>query len=216
MHVVTPPEQEPPRRAGVVSHQQELPTAHVDLLDGLNVTSPARTLLDLASALPLHELVAAGDFYLRELRLTRDALDAMAAWGRGRRGVRRLREASALLHPGAESPQESVLRVWLVLSQLPPLEPNGEVHDEDGLVARVDLLNRRYRVAVEYEGAYHRSREQYAADIRRRARLAAAGFEVVQVEATMMRSPIVVVQHVSLAFRRRGWEGTPVQDRLIR
>lgn len=216
LHVVTTPSQEPPRRSGVVSHQRELPTAHVCLHNGLKVTTPARTLLDLAPTLRLHELVAVGDFCLRVLHLQPEALDEMVTWASGRRGIRRLREASSLLHPGSESPQESVLRVWLVLGGLPRLEPNVEVWDDDGLVARVDLLSRQYRLAVEYEGAYHRSREQYAADILRRARLAAAGFEVVQVEATMMRSPIVVVQHVSDAFRRRGWEGTPVRDRLIR
>jgi hypothetical protein len=127
LHVVTPPAQEPPRRSGVVSHQAELPTAHVYLHNGLSVTSPARTLLDMAPTLRLHELVAAGDYCLRVLHLKPEVLDEMVTWASGRRGVRRLREASSLLHPGSESPQESVLRVWLVLGGLPLLEPNAEV-----------------------------------------------------------------------------------------
>ncbi len=216
MHVMTPPIREPPRREGVIGHQHRLTPEHLASAQGLCATSPARTLLDMAPALRLHELVAAGDSALREGRMARSDVKGVVVWGVGRRGIRRLRDAEPLLHPGAESPQESVLRVWLVLAGLPPLEPNAEVYDGDGLAARVDLLSRGYHVAVEYEGAYHRSREQYAQDIRRRARLAAVGFEVVQVEASMMRSPASVVQHVSEAFRRHGWQGTPASGRLIR
>ncbi|MGB2839370.1 MAG: DUF559 domain-containing protein, partial [Actinomycetes bacterium] len=69
------------------------------------------------------------------------------------------------------------------------------------------LLDEEHRLVVEYEGAYHRTREQYAADIARRARLTTSGFEVVQVEATMMRSPRGVVLFVAQRLARRGWTG---------
>lgn len=97
--------------------------------------------------------------------------------------------------------------MWFTLCQLPRFDPNAEVWDDSQLVARVDLLNREFRVAVEYEGAYHRSRQQYAEDIVRRARLAAMGLEVVQIEASMMRSPRAVVLHVAGVLQRRGWKG---------
>lgn len=89
---------------------------------------------------------------------------------------------------------------------LPAFEPNAEIFDGGEFVARVDLL----------EGAYHRTREQYASDIGRRARLTALGFEVVQIEATMMGSPRGVVLHVAQRLVGRGWTGTPETAALAR
>jgi len=193
----------------------ELPPEHVVSADGVPITVPERTLLDLAPDLRVHELVAAGDAGLRMAHLNRESLRALTRWAKGRRGVERLRKAESLLDSRAESPPESHLRVWFTLGGLPHFEPNVEIWDGDEFVARVDLYSAEYRIAVEYEGAHHRSREQYAADIGRRARLAALGIEVVQVEATMTRSPRGVVIHVGQILRRCGWSGIPSTSTLI-
>ena len=50
-----------PRRRNVVGHQLSLGAGEVMMLDGVRLTSPARTWLDLASLLSIDELVAAGD-----------------------------------------------------------------------------------------------------------------------------------------------------------
>jgi hypothetical protein len=44
------------RRDGIVVHRQRLPANHVTVLDGIPVTTPIRTLLDLAAVLPLNAL----------------------------------------------------------------------------------------------------------------------------------------------------------------
>ncbi len=209
LHVTRAPGASAIRRAGVVNHRADLPREHRALVDGVAVTSAPRTLLDLAAVLPLDQLVATGDHCLRALGVGRSELLDMVSWARGRRGISTMRAALPLLDARAESPPESLLRVWFFLCGLPPFEPNVEIWDDGQFVARVDLLDRHRRLVVEYEGAYHRSREQYAADIGRRGRLAALGFEVVQVEATMMRSPRGVVLHVARYLRGRGWTGVP-------
>jgi hypothetical protein len=123
--------------------------------------------------------------------------------------VRKLRQAVPLMDARAESPQESLVRVWCMLAGLPHLEPQGEVWDEGELIATVDLLDKVHRVAVEYEGAHHRDREQFAYDIGRRGRLRRRGYWVVQVEASMMHSPRGVVLLISQDLRQRGWSGEP-------
>jgi len=215
LHTVIAAGEQPPRRKGVVGHCMELPPEHVAEFDGLPVTTPERTLLDLAPDLRLHELVAAGDAALRVAHLNRETTRALVKWAKGRRGVVRLRRAEPMLDARAESAPESHVRVWCSVSGLPFFEPNVEIWDDAVLVARVDLYCDEYRLAIEYEGAYHRTREQYASDIRRRARLTALGIEVLQIEATMMHAPRALVIHVGQALRRRGWTGSPRTGSLI-
>ena len=69
------------------------------------------------------------------------------------RGVRRLRTAMDLVDGGAESPQESKLRMIIVEAGLPKPETQIEFRDCRGNVrVRVDMGWREWRVAVEYDG----------------------------------------------------------------
>jgi hypothetical protein len=208
LHVSRARDDIPPTRLGVVSHEVELPAEHVVRRHGLRVTSPARTFLDLANELRLAELVALGDVVVGQQLATRDQLARLVAWARGRRGVAVARRALPLLDGRAESPPESMVRVWLTVCGLPPMVPQLHVRDRRGReIARVDLGNERYRVVGEYEGAYHRDREQFARDVARRTALVDAGWDVVQVEADVLGEPGTVVRRFVTAFRRAGWTG---------
>lgn len=208
VHVSRARDDIPPRRLGIFEHEMELPPDHVCVRHGLRVTSPARTMLDLANELSLVELVAIGDVVVGQELATREQLRRLAAWARGRRGVTRFRRALPHLDGRAESPPESYLRVWLAECRLPRMTPQVPVRDSRGVeVARPDLLNDEFQVVGEYEGAYHRDRDQFAADIARRERLVSLGFDVVQVEAGMLARPADVVHRFAQAFRRRGWTG---------
>jgi very-short-patch-repair endonuclease len=146
-------------------------------------------------------LVAVGDFLLRSGLTDEAQLHHALGAADGRRGVRRAGSAGDLLDAGAESAQESVLRVHLVRAGLPRPEVNGWIADPSGVRRyRGDLVYRRQRVIVEYEGAHHRDPTQYAADLRRRNDLLAWGWRVVHVEAAMPRSPGVVVALVREAL----------------
>lgn len=209
VHVTRPSGAPALRRSDVVQHRSDLQTDDRESVAGLCVTNAGRTLLDLSEHLRLDRLVATGDHCLRHLDVDGTGLTAIAGRAGGRRGVRRFRQAVPLMDARAESPQESLVRIWCTLAGLPHLEPQGEVWDGDDLIATVDLLDEEHRVAVEYEGAHHHDREQFAYDIHRRARLRRRGYRVVQIEASMMRSPRGVVLFIASDMRQRGWSGEP-------
>ena len=187
-----------------------MPPDHVVEHEGVPVVSAARTFMDLASRLRLERLVAFGDAALRNGYATQEQIVSIVMTGARRRGILKARLAASLLDGRAESPPESIVRVWLHLAGLPTAIPNLVITDANGLfVARVDLAIEEYKVAVEYEGRYHRESSQYAVDLDRRNRLQQQGFLVVHIEQEMLRSPVSVVQPVAAALRTRGWTGYP-------
>lgn len=216
VHITRPPGSSQLRRARVVQHRSELAPSEWQWLGGLAVTTPTRTLLDLSSQLSLDRLVATADHSIRLLGLQTPELVAAMETAGPRRGMKTLREAVGLMDARAESPQESLVRVWCAVAGLPYLEPQGKVVDGGELIATVDLLDREHCVAIEYEGAHHRGREQFAYDIGRHRRLRRRGYAVVQVEASMMSSPRAVVLTIAEEMRLRGWTGVPRTDRLAR
>ncbi len=120
----------------------------------------------------------------------------------GQRGVRRLRDALALIDGGAESPQESRLRLILIRGGLP--RPETQIAFP-ALRIRVDLGWREWKVAVEYDGVQHWSdARQRAWDIERIALLEAQGWTVVRVSAAMLSRPEAIVERVSAKLRAAG------------
>jgi hypothetical protein len=210
LHVAVPREVAVTRRQQVTAHGWWLPPEHVVLVQGVPVVSAARSFMDLAPTLRLEQLVAFGDAALRGGHATQPEIESIVTTGTRRRGILTARRAAWLLDARAESPPESIVRVWLHLSGLPAAEPNVVITDSGGrFVARVDLCIREYRLAVEYEGRYHRDADQYAGDLDRRNRLQQAGFLVVHLEQHMLRSPLTVVRPVAAALRAQGWTGYP-------
>ena len=90
---------------------------------GLTITTPERTFVDIAEDVSLGLVVAFGDYILRQYLATPTAIAECLARSRGRRGVRRARQAADLLDARAESPPESVLRVALIAAGLPAPTP---------------------------------------------------------------------------------------------
>jgi len=106
----------------------------------IRLTSPARTVVDLARTATLHTAVAAADHALRHRLCTRDELraevDAVPPRVRGRT---RARVVEALADPMSMSAGESLSRVQMFLLNLPKPELQREVRDGDGLVGFVDF-----------------------------------------------------------------------------
>jgi hypothetical protein len=184
------------RRPGIVGHRAPLMPHDVVDIYGVTVTSPAWTWTDLAPALSLEELVAAGDSLLRRQDAPRrrcelnvpDPLaslaqiaDAVERRG-GARGIRRAREALPLLRSGVDSGPESRLRMLITQTGLPEPEVNQWVLDQDGRrVSRPDLMYRELRIAFEYEGQHHLvDAGQWHSDINRDDRLRALGWTVLR------------------------------------
>lgn len=143
------------QRRTITSHRQILGEDDIGRANGLPVTSLARTWLDLAALLEIHDLVAAGDRAL-QLGATLGELRAIITRGRTRRGVVRARAAVELLNPRSRSRPESRIRSALVLGGLPEPRVNEAVRDRHGgWLAEPDLHYREAKLALEYNGADH-------------------------------------------------------------
>lgn len=171
---------------------------HPEPLHGLPVTSYADTWFHLADDLPVDQLVAVGDRLVRSRpRRGEDALTDRAALAeclrrqRGRRGVVKGRAAHALVRDGADSPQETALRLALLDAGLPEPELQIELRDPAYSTrhpATADLGYRRWRIAVQYEGAGHDDPVQVARDTQRDAVFQRAGWTVIRVSNSDRRA----------------------------
>jgi very-short-patch-repair endonuclease len=147
--------------------------------DGIPVTTPARTLLDLAATVQRHELARA----LNEAERLRifDLTDTSAVLCRHhtRPGTRNLAGALRQWDPAETLTRSELERRFLELCAehaLPAPRVNTGV-----LGFEVDFLWEPERVIVEIDGwAYHSTRSDYETDRARDAELAAAGFRVVR------------------------------------
>lgn len=197
--------------AGIECRLCLLPEEHVTCWAGIRVTTPARTYLDLAADLALADLVAIGDVILRRRLATVEELRAVVDWARRRRGVATARTGLGLLDERSRSPQESRLRVQLLLAKLPPPEVNAVVLDHlGGFLAEGDLVWRAQRVLVEYDGEVHRSERQRRKDAVRRNQLLREGWiHLVYTADALVRHPDRMVAEVAAALRSRGWVAPP-------
>ncbi len=126
-------------------------------LSELTVTTPERTAFDIGRREPHRIAVARLDALLRATGFKVDDVLAAAERHRGARGLRRLETALELVNPGAQSPQESYLRLLLVDAGLSPPRTQLPVLGSDGLpYAYLDMGWPDVMVAVEYDGDHHR------------------------------------------------------------
>lgn len=167
------------RREGAESGCRQLSPADVVEINGVPVTTPLRTSIDLARLLWRYDALGAVDQYLR-FGVPREAMMAELPRFRGFRWVTQARKLVALGDARAESMPESALRLhWHeTLSVLP--EPQVWVRDADGHdVFRVDVAARKMRYGAEYDGEeHHTSTEDAAHDERRRSWLDGRGWEI--------------------------------------
>ena len=194
------------RRApsGIDTWSDRFEDDEVQIVRGLPVTTPARTALDLACRLPVDDAVVAIDALARATRLKMADVDVLAQRYRGRRAIRRARVALDLVDSGAESPQETRLRLLYIRAGFPRPETQIPVYDEYGqLVAVLDMGWREVMVGADYEGEHHRlSRRRFNSDIRRFDAVTELGWTDVRV--TVEDTEAVVVERTRRAFERRG------------
>jgi hypothetical protein len=195
-----------PQLQAVRAHAARLEADDVRSFRGRAVTSPARTVLDLAAELSLVDLVAVADSLLARGLVTREALEAMVDGAARRRGVRRARRALELVEPRTRSAMETRVRVLLILAGLPRPECNVDVFDAEGQwVATVDFLYRDQRIVIEYDGRHHGEEDQRVYDLARRNTLTRAGYVILHFSARdVLRWPERLVAEVREALDRAG------------
>ncbi|OCB35770.1 hypothetical protein A5675_18395 [Mycobacterium malmoense] len=191
---------------GIVVHSDRLAADEVHTLRGMRATTAVRTAFDIGRARPAAAALPILDALLNATGIKPADIAVVADRHPGARGVRRLRAALQLTDGGAESPQETRLRLLLVGAGLPRPETQIEFRD---LRIRVDMGWREWQVAVEYDGVQHwADRYQRSWDIERIALLEAAGWVVIRVSAEMLsRRPMAIVERVKGKLAERGAYG---------
>jgi len=173
--------------------------ADVRLWKGLPVTSPARTLVDLAGALDMAELEAAYAMALRRKLVTLDEISAAIARAPGRKGVATLK---ALVDGGAQptltrSGYERKLRALIKAADLPQPFVNMKVEGHE-----VDFFWPKHRLVAEFDGfGTHGDRTSFETDRLRDQRLVAAGHRVLRITARQIDfTPYAVIARLAAAI----------------
>ena len=189
-------------RSGIAVHHGRLPFDESSVVQGIPVTTPPRTLLDLAGVVPRRQLKRALD-EAEVLRLT-DPLSVADLVLRypGRRGTAALNAILTAKQIGANITRSELEERFLALlddQKLP--RPDVNVHLEvAGHRFEADCLWRAHRLIVELDG--HASHATSAAFERDRARdriLAAAGWRVIRVTWRQLhRQPAAVASDVRM------------------
>lgn len=159
---------EPTEMAGVEGRTRDLLPEDVMLLQGVKVTTPLRTALDLGCCLRRWEAYAALCAFARSFGLTAGDFTRSLGRYRRRRGVVQLRSIVGLVDPRFESPREAWTFLAIADAGLPPPEPQVWIEVDGVPTYRLDHAYRRQRVCIEYDGVEaHRGQESYDAARRR-------------------------------------------------
>ncbi|MEJ2865277.1 hypothetical protein [Actinomycetospora flava] len=192
---------------GVRIRQDVLTEDEVMPLDGVLVTSPLRTMFDLACTLPHDEAVVAVDALARLYRLDPRQLLAYPAARDNPRGVLSIPAVVADADPRAESRPETLARLIMHRAGLTPT-PQLPVYDEHGVfVGRLDFAWEECKLGGEYQGDHHRvDRDQWLRDASRTAEFASCGWSILPITSDdVFRRPAEFVRRTraAVAARRR-------------
>lgn len=192
-------------------HVSPLTSGEVTEIDGIAVTSLARTVCDLARTLSMFQAVPIGDAALAA-GLDPARLVFELARCKGWRGVVRARRTINFLDARSESPGESGSRVRMLEVGLPAPDLQLKVFDDLGyFVGRGDFAWVKWRTIGEFDGqgkyeelrAPGKSRQDVVdeQELREEA-LRDCGWEIARWDWPILRTPIELMRRVEAAFRR--------------
>jgi very-short-patch-repair endonuclease len=196
-------------RHGLRCHVAAIAAEQVEVVDGIRISAPLQMFVELASALPLVELVVVGDWLVRHGWTSCQQLVEFCTTTH-QRHAKRARQAASHVRERVDSPMETRLRMLLVLAGLPEPQVNLRIRGEDGAVLlRFDLSYPRLKVAVEYDGRHHlEDPAQWERDVERRDDT--DGWRVVTVTSKgIYREPERTIARVARALRERGLRPAP-------
>lgn len=188
-------------RPGITVHvARRVSDEDVTSHDGIPVTAPGRTLLDLATQLPRRDLARAVE-QAEILGLVQgDWLDALLIRNPRHRGAAALRAVTRAAEAPAMTRSEAERRLLELVraARLPPPRTNQRIHGHE-----VDFLWPRQRLIAEVDGfAFHSSRSSFERDRRRDAHLIANGHRVIRItwrQLTMEPESVVALLARALA-----------------
>ena len=139
-------------RSAIQLHAAPLDAGDVVVIDGVAVTTLARTVADLARSLRFESAVVTGDAALRQ-GLSRGDIEDCVARMRRWPGVIQARRVTRFLDGRSESPGESRSRVAFFTCGIPSPEPQQEIYDERGrVIGRADFAWDQFHTLGEFDG----------------------------------------------------------------
>jgi hypothetical protein len=169
----------------------------------MQMTTAARTVVDLARTLPFRAGVIAADSALHQRLATKDELLSVLGLCSQWRGASVAADVIAFADARSESPLESIARVVFRDGGLPPPKLQALLGTAED-VARVDFFWDKYRTIVEVDGAIKYADPTRAiAQLERDSWLRSLGYEVVHVTwEEITTAPEAVIARIREAFRR--------------
>jgi hypothetical protein len=172
------------RRRELDSRERDLLPSDIVEVDGLRVTTPLRTALDLGCHLRRRDAFAAMCLLARHHGITRADLLRDVRRFRRRRGVEQCRRLVPLVDPRVESHREAWVLLEIHDHGLPKPEPQWWIRVAGMPTYRLDLAYPAARVCVEYDGEefHDLTDEQREHDAERRRWLREHGWTVIVVK----------------------------------
>jgi hypothetical protein len=188
---------------GIAVRKERIDAEDIMLIDGIPVTTPERTAFDIARHLPRDLAVRHLDALARATGVKATDVQLLGERYPRARGLPRSRIALPLMDAGAESPQETRVRLILIDDGLPP--PRTQIRVTDGVrEAFLDMGYDEPMVGFDYDGEHHQTnRGRYVHDIGRAELIDRRGWIDIHVVAEHSRRFILHRAHT--AFARRGW-----------
>jgi hypothetical protein len=141
------------KEAGVAKHRGALMPNDVVEVNGLRVTSPTRTVLDITTICDMEHCLPVVDHLLHHGMTSKPALRRGAVLMTGWPGSLTTDLVIRLSNPRCESVGESRTHYMLWRAGIPAPETNLELHDPDGrLIGRVDFAWPSLGVFLEFDG----------------------------------------------------------------
>ncbi|MBX3094135.1 MAG: type IV toxin-antitoxin system AbiEi family antitoxin domain-containing protein [Cryobacterium sp.] len=155
----------------ITRHTTGVPPS-VEVIDGLTVTSLARTVVDLACALTFERAVTIADAALRRTAhplgglpattLSRHDLQHELARVPVNRGAVKARNVIAFADPQADRPGESLSRVSMLRARLPAPQLQAPLRGRSGREWRVDFYWPGNRLIGEFDGEWKYTNPEFA------------------------------------------------------
>lgn len=216
IHISRPDTMAIVRRRGVTGHVGQFFDDEITSLHGLLITTRTRTWLDCSRKMTIDEITVVADHLLRIPRpefegrsepfATFEVLEEMLDRHKGTPGIRKARLALEQARVGADSAQETKLRLCLEREGLPEPELNVGTELGSGVVRQPDLGYPEHKVAVEYEGEVHSDPAQIVRDITREEDFHRAGWLLVRISKRHLAgSGHAAAVKVRSALLSRGW-----------
>lgn len=206
VHAVIPHDMDPQPARGVIRHRsRQLDSIDVTMVRGLRITTPERTLLDIAASMTTWKLEAIVLQMRQRGQLDSEAVREQLDRRPTLKGAGRVRAAMETLQvDGSDSILERRVRTLLVEAGLSPTTTPHPVRCGHRNLM-VDLAFPVQRVAVECDGfAYHSAPAAFERDRQRWSLLRQAGWTVIWVTWRRLHErPNDVVAEVGRAVRSR-------------